>query len=225
MKSDGSSIVVVFGRPGAGKTTISSMAIEAFENDQQTMMMMMMRSRKNFVLTGLDLDVCVPQWMKDNFSKGMYPTLKQRNEFAFECCKYVREKLAGGEADPAKPINNNATIISFSFVNDDLREIFRSNFPEATWVLVDTSEEEATRRIQSRQDHFYTGEASQSNTDNDEDRTISREQDHDPTNQDNSDWKFAAVTFEHEILDGKEAVEKNALKLIEIIKKLPMASA
>mmetsp|Transcript_43788 Transcript_43788/g.105624 ORF Transcript_43788/g.105624 Transcript_43788/m.105624 type:complete len:221 (+) Transcript_43788:47-709(+) len=220
MKSDSSSIVVVFGRPGAGKTTISSMAIKAFEDDDEDH-----NHNPNFGLTGLDLDVCVPQWMKDNFSKGIYPTLKQRNEFAIECCKYVREKL--GEASEAGSHHHlcHATIISFSFVNDDLRDIFRSNFPEATWVLIDTSEAEATRRINSRQDHFYKGEASQTTTDEDQTSSSTEQNDDPTTDQDNSDWKFAAVTFEHIILDGKETIEKNASKLIEIIKKLPVASA
>lgn len=205
-------MVVVFGRPGAGKTTISSMAIKAFEDE---------KSNHNFLkLKGLDLDTCVPQWMKDNFSKGIYPTLKQRNEFADNCCEYVREQL-GEAGEVGKP---HASIISFSFVNTDLRDIFRSNFPEATWILIDTSEEEATQRIKYRQDHFYKGGASQTT---DEAQACSEEQNDATKTQDNdnSDWKFAAVTFEHSILDGREAVEKNASKLIEIIKKLPVASA
>lgn len=207
-------MIVVFGRPGAGKTTISSMAIKAFEDEE---------SNHNFLLLrGLDLDTCVPQWMKDNFSKGIYPTLKQRNEFAVTCCEYVREKL--GEADEVgKP---HASIISFSFVNNDLRDTFRSNFPEATWILIDTSEEEAAQRIKYRQDHFYKGGGAASQTTG-EDQTSTPEQNEATKTQDtdNSDWRFAAVTFEHSILDGREAVEKNASKLIEIIKKLPVASA
>jgi len=88
MASESSSIVVVFGRPGAGKTTVATAVIKVFEDENLKV--------HDFVVHGLDLDVCVPQWMKDNFARGMYPTLEQRNKFAIGCCKYVREKL--GEA-------------------------------------------------------------------------------------------------------------------------------
>jgi hypothetical protein len=50
------------------------------------------------------------------------------------------------------------TIISFSFVNTDLRNVFRQRFPHAQWVLMDTTEMEAQRRIEQRQGHFFKGQ-------------------------------------------------------------------
>lgn len=207
-----SSIIVVFGRPGAGKTTIATAAIKKFENEYV--------KDRDVVVNGLDLDVCVPQWMKDNFSKGIYPTLEQRKEFAIGCCKYVRGKL--GEA--AAVGSSHATIISFSFVNTDLRDIFRSNFPDATWILIDTSKEEAEKRINSREDHFYKGNTSKTSREEvataNADENDKKEQD-----EDNNNWEFADVTFDHIVFDGGETVGKNVSKMIEILRKLPKAAA
>ena len=46
--------------------------------------------------------------------------------------------------------------MSFSFVNEDLRNFFRVRFPFARWFLVDTDVETAGRRIRARRGHFYT---------------------------------------------------------------------
>ena len=75
--------VIVFGRPGAGKTTVANAAVEKLQT-----------SNDNITCLGLDLDVCVPQWMRDNFANGIYPTLEERNRFANECCQYVTHELA-----------------------------------------------------------------------------------------------------------------------------------
>eukprot|EP00814_Leptocylindrus_danicus_P005689 CAMPEP_0116047302 /NCGR_PEP_ID=MMETSP0321-20121206/28791_1 /TAXON_ID=163516 /ORGANISM="Leptocylindrus danicus var. danicus, Strain B650" /LENGTH=81 /DNA_ID=CAMNT_0003529117 /DNA_START=190 /DNA_END=435 /DNA_ORIENTATION=+ len=64
-------IVVVFGRPGAGKTTIAEAADKLLKDKHNV----------EEIIT-LDLDVCIPQWMKDNFTNGIYPTLAQRDQFA-----------------------------------------------------------------------------------------------------------------------------------------------
>jgi gluconate kinase len=189
-------ILVVFGRPGAGKTTIATASIEA-----------MNKSDKNdsLVVHGLDLDACVPQWMRDNFVKGIYPTLEQRKKFASDCCDYVRKELK--EMPGAAP--DQAIIISFSFVNTDLRDVFRSSFPKATWILIDTSKEEATRRIDARQDHFYKSSESAS-VEKEETKTTKAD-------VDNSDWNFAPVTFDHILLHGNQPINVNVEKIVQVL--------
>jgi gluconate kinase len=122
-------LVVVFGRPGAGKTTVAEKAVDL--------------ANCNPLL--VDLDVCVPQWMKDNFAKGIYPSLQERQEFALSACDHVEECRQ----------EDRAQVVAFSFVNTDLRDTFRLRFPHSIWVLVDTSEGEAQHRIEQRQGHFF----------------------------------------------------------------------
>ena len=43
---------------------------------------------------GLDLDVCVSPSMRDNFAKGIYPSLSERREFAKTACQYVESEIA-----------------------------------------------------------------------------------------------------------------------------------
>lgn len=183
-------LVVVFGRPGAGKTTIADAVIEKVGSE---------------LALGLDLDVCIPQWMKDNFSKGIYPTLKQRHEFMAEACHYVQDKI---DQTTAKVV-----LVSFSFVNIDLRNGFREAFPHAKWALVDTTEQEAELRIQQRQGHFYTGAPSSEKEKPVEMETKSGEN----NDKDNSEWLFAPVTFQHTILPGAASIENNAQTIIEIL--------
>ena len=158
---------------------------------------------------GLDLDVCVPQWMKDNFAKGQYPTLEERNIFALAACDYVEKQL---EENLEKVESDLGAVVSFSFVNTDLRDNFRTRFPQAQWVLIDTDDDEATRRINERKDHFYTGNA---NTKDGEDSPV-KEEKKEP-NGDNSDWDFASVTFPHVILEGKNSIDVNAEKVLEVL--------
>eukprot|EP00420_Gonyaulax_spinifera_P001694 CAMPEP_0197930110 /NCGR_PEP_ID=MMETSP1439-20131203/104944_1 /TAXON_ID=66791 /ORGANISM="Gonyaulax spinifera, Strain CCMP409" /LENGTH=110 /DNA_ID=CAMNT_0043552787 /DNA_START=21 /DNA_END=349 /DNA_ORIENTATION=- len=101
----------------------------------------------------LDLDVCVPEWMRENFKQGIYPTLEQRATFAGEAAGHVESRIAESESTP------RLVVISFSFVNDDLRAVFRTRFPAAQWFLMDTAEEDAEQRIAARQGHFYSPEA------------------------------------------------------------------
>ncbi|KAL7542373.1 hypothetical protein ACHAWF_007163 [Thalassiosira exigua] len=153
----------------------------------------------------IDLDVCVPQWMRDNFSKGMYPTLQQRADFTSDACDYVR-----GEIDSKSTKRSDLTvIISFSFVNDDIRVIFRDAFPHAEWILVDTPENLATERIAAREGHFYK------NASDDQGRGAPGEDSDDS----NSDWEFRPVDFPHTLLDGRHAVEMNAKKVVECIQR------
>ena len=49
-------IWIIFGRPGAGKTTIANVVVDRLGSVETL---------------ALDLDVCVPQWMRDNFAKGV----------------------------------------------------------------------------------------------------------------------------------------------------------
>ena len=190
--------VVVFGSPGAGKTTVADTVVE------------LMASEKDFMCLGLDLDACVPQWMRDNFANGIYPTLKQREAFALDCCDFVDKQLLEKRNNGASKL---ATIISFSFVNSDLRDVFRGRFPHAKWMLVDTSENVATRRINMRQGHFYTGEKKGAS------KHEESPSDGATDDADNSEWKFAPVSFDHVVLDGTEAVETNAKRVLDVLRK------
>ncbi len=78
--SDTTTMVVIFGRAGAGKSTVANAAIDLLQNE-------------SLYCLGLDLDDCVPQWMRDNFGKGIYPTLKERQDFATSACDHVHTKL------------------------------------------------------------------------------------------------------------------------------------
>lgn len=160
---------------------------------------------------GLDLDVCVPQWMKDNFAKGQYPTLEERNMFALEACNYVEKQL---EDNLEKVDSDLAAVVSFSFVNTDLRDNFRTHFPQSKWVLIDTDDDEATKRINEREDHYYKGNV---NAKDGGDSPV-KEEKKEP-NRDNSDWDFAPVNFPHVILEGKNSIEVNAEKVLEVLMK------
>lgn len=192
--------VVVFGRPGAGKTTVADTAVAKAEKEQLCCCL------------GLDLDVCVPEWMRETFAKGIYPTLKQRQDFATICCDYVEQRV-----DEKRGNNrhvNPAVILSFSFVNTDLRDIFRSRFPHAKWVLLDTSATEATKRINMREDHFYKGEKA-GGTEQDKDEPDNNSAD--SSDADNSEWKFAPVTFDHVVVDGTQPIETNADRVVKTL--------
>jgi len=255
-----SSMVVVFGKPGAGKTTISNAVVKKMEGRYTNTNTCRSSSSSNShekeqqrpICLLLDLDICIPEWMKDNFAKGIYPTLDQRNEFARSACNYV-----DGEIHKAKSSNNNSsinnnnkdknnnpntgsddnhlfTIISFSFVNTDLRDYFRLRFPHAKWALVDVSNTTAQERIEQREGHFYKGAPKGSSTCN-----IKTEKDLLPkrTNEnadidvnlvaqdddkvdDNSEWEFAPVEFDHIVLDGLLSIEQNVNRLIDTLDQM-----
>ncbi len=210
-------MVVVFGRPGAGKTTISTRALEKMQNND--------KGDRGCLL--LDLDVCVPTWMRENFAKGIYPTIDQRKEFAASSCDYVDDeikKFCNNYDDKNKiPI-----IISFSFVNIDLRDHFISRFPHAKWALVDVPDSVAQNRINSREGHFYKGAPSTSsseknavgeklNKDSKLDETSPSVDEKSEKTSDNSEWNFAPVNFDHVLLNGLDSVQKNADIVIEML--------
>jgi gluconate kinase len=271
-------MVIVFGRPGAGKTTVAE---QAFQSIQTIMGQTSSSSSSHYSCCAIDLDVCVPQWMRDNFAQGIYPTLAERLEFAELACDYVlqqqlsqlhqaKDDVPTSSMDEAtrttvvpETTTKTITIISFSFVNTDLRNVFRQRFPHAKWVLMDTTEMEAQRRIEQRQGHFYKGQqrpqsqqrlpphedsmnATRSirtitptmttttndpvmvrNSEHDHRRELQRHNKDDrngeedittaTTTDDNSDWHFAPVTFDHVVLPGTDSVEANAQRVIHLI--------
>ena len=202
------SLFVVFGRPGSGKTTVANKAFDVLSLEVE-------KSSQKLECVALDLDVCVTQLMRDNFGMGIYPTLEERKVFAEDACDYVEEHLAEFCEKENNP-NSIAAIISFSFVNTDLRDVFNSRFPSAEWILIDTSEEECTKRINEREGHFYKGEVAADDKEGEASKEPSVKDDDD---KDNSDWKFAPVTFPHVILDGLDSVEDNANQIVEKILK------
>ena len=163
--------LIIFGRPGAGKSTIAERLI----------------AHPDANAYNLDLDVCVPRWMRDNFAKGVYPTLVERQAFASDAAEYVRKESAGKDA---------CCVVSFSFVNEELRDSFRARFPEATWALVDASDALAGERIASRDGHFY-----------------------DPPPAKGDEWLFAPVEFDHLVLDATSPVEENVAKLLPLVRR------
>ena len=211
MKS--SSLFIVFGRPGSGKTTVANKAFESLSLDNN-------KNNQHQQCIELDLDVCISQEMKDNFGRGIYPSLKERNVFASGACDYVEKQLdekllkCQQQKQQQKDFNLSA-IISFSFVNTDLRDIFRERFPKAEWILIDTTEEECTKRINEREGHFYKGDTPDKKKKEEEVDTTTNEE------KDMSEWEFNPVTFPHIILDGNDPIDDNANNVVkEILGKI-----
>jgi len=167
-------IFIIFGRPGAGKTTVGNAVLPLLE-------------ARNIKLTQLDLDVCIPDWMKENFAKGIYPTHEQRVDFAKGACTYVDEQIA------EKNLTN--VMITFSFVNTDLREVFQEHFPDnLKWLLFNTNDALSAKRIAAREGHFYK-----------------------QTEKKSDEWNFAPVKIDHTILNGEVSVNDNALIIADFI--------
>ncbi len=148
--------------------------------------------------------------MRENFGKGIYPSLEERKIFALDACDYVEHQLEEICQKRNEEPDSVCAIISFSFVNTDLRDIFRERFPSAEWILIDTSEEECTKRINEREGHFYKGEITKEEPETTEEEPETEE-------RDMSEWKFAPVEFPHLSLDGFNSVQDNAKTVVEKI--------
>ena len=202
-------MVVVFGRPGSGKSTVAEKVPRILEEGPNPM-------AGSGDVIGLDLDVCIPQWMRDNFANVIYPTLHQRLAFGQSVCDYV---------DVNAP-SEKAAVISFSFVNEDLRDIFRNRFPRAVWALVDVSDDVAKERIRTRKGHFYKGKLDSSSEVRGSEDKLSKEcfQEKEVKDgigdSDNSDWDFAPVEYPHLLLDGLDNAETNAQKVADALVSL-----
>jgi hypothetical protein len=92
---------VVFGRPGAGKTTVADNAADKVRQWQHKNVNNRIKSM------GLDLDVCISERMREDFARGIYPTLDQRLQFGQQACDYVEgminRELQKKEAGQKKP--------------------------------------------------------------------------------------------------------------------------
>lgn len=162
--------------------------------------------------------------MQDNFSKGLYPTLAERAEFMKEGSTYVNNKIKTAQQQKIST-KELIVIISFSFVNTDLRVAFRDKFPTAQWILVDTNKQLAEERILTRKGHFY--KSVETSTKEEKDTISSNEKEDDTKGNDinddddddktNSEWEFQPVDFPHVILDGGDAVEENAKLIVKCI--------
>ena len=178
--------------PGAGKTTISEKAVRALS------------SVSNINVLYEDLDVCVPQWMRDNFGRGIYPNLEERSAFMKTACQHVESSVAK-KKETICDGRRLVVIVSFSFVNTDLREGFRRHFPDATWILIDSDEVLASERIAAREGHFYKNAEK------------SRIGEAVSNSEENSQWEFKRVTFDHVALDGRDTIESNAKKIARLV--------
>ena len=145
-------------------------------------------------------------------------------------CDYVTDNINNVHSNNQSDDDSNRsllTIVSFSFVNTDMRVEFRKRFPTSSWILVDTTKDLAEERILSREGHFYKGSGGGDNADN-----VNSEEDADPSTEtkvkendlDNSEWDFQAVDFPYMALDGSHDVDTNAKKVIDSIQSLLSAS-
>jgi hypothetical protein len=152
--------------------------------------------------------------IKDNFAKGIYPTLQQRKSFIIDAHRYIEEEIKQSTSNQDLSL---VVIVAFSFVNPDMRVTFREFYPKSEWILVNTTQDVAEERILARQGHFYKSTGPK---DDDESTGAINDTncDKDNTEKDNSEWLFHPVDFPHTVLDGCDAIDKNALRIIETIK-------
>jgi gluconate kinase len=229
-------IFVIFGIPGAGKTTIAKNVAQHLLNVNQNISVDALdrsstgtgiasgtgtgtSENQQPVILHLDLDDCIPEWMRINFTQGIYPTLEQRNEFSKSCCIFVNESIQKTKIssidDTRQQEKHVIVIVSFSFVNDDLRRNFRNHFPTSFWILISTNEVEAERRIRLRSDHFYNGTLPSKRSDCTASNN-SQPTTHDP-DYDNNQWKFSPVLFPHKVLNGHLSIEEISFDIVTLI--------
>lgn len=238
-----SSFLSVSSRPGAGKSTICQEVVGLLTAQGSIHAPTTTAPRYLY----LDLDVCVPQWMRvnntstaflvetnnitthrdlsldfkqDNFAKGIYPSLKQRFDFVSDACVYVDNQIQSAFTIPNSQV---VVIISFSFVNTDMRVAFREKYPCCHWILVDTKQHVADERITTREGHFYKGAQNTMNArlnqhTNPQNNTTSQSEDKaDIDSGENSEWEFQPVAFDHTVLDGCDTINYNAIRIVELI--------
>jgi gluconate kinase len=225
-------LFVVFGIPGAGKTTIAKHVVQKLlatstanvgDGDGAAL------AQLQHSILDLDLDDCVPEWMRLNFAQWSYPNLQQRNQFADSCCDYVNESIQKfiesttntiTRGNPRQSVGQQLLVlVSFSFVNEDLRIHFRQQFQNSRWILIHTSEIEAQRRIEQRNNHFYKGKPKHHSTESID--AVCH-----PNSSDNHEWNFAPVTFPHTIINGHNPIEQTSYEIVALIRSIvPMSSS
>lgn len=219
-------MIIIFGKPGSGKTSIANAAVniinessECHNNDNVEYTADELKTHPPPSCISLDLDICIPTWMRDNFSKGIYPTPAQRAVFAESACEYVEAEVQAARASVMKDTSLHV-LIAFSFVNTDLRDTFRSRFPNATWALIDVTDELAQDRIDRRVNHFYKGtpgvvRLEQKGAVDADETELSK-----CTEGNDSEWNFAPVNFDHIALDGRHSIELNARRVADTLMEL-----
>ena len=217
-------MIVLFGRAGAGKTTIAKVVIKMIQYNNDS---------HNSIIHH-DLDDYIPDWMKTNFIKGIYPTVSQRALFIEGACdriSLVKDHPVNVTA-AAAATESSVVVVSFSFVNDDIRIIYRRRFPNAIWILVDVNDDLASERILMRRGHFYkrvceieggdeysnaNAETKNDDDDDDDDNDDDDDDDDDDDGRKEDEWDFQEVPFDHVILNGEESVEVNARRVVDLI--------
>ena len=119
--------------------------------------------------------------------------------------QYVKGEIITVHQKVPRPL---MVIVSFSFVNTDLRVAFRDAFPDAHWILVDTHKDLAQERILCREGHFYKAESLNNS-----------EVAKNSSNETISEWEFQPVDFPHVLLDGRDTADTNAKLLLEFIER------
>ncbi len=102
-------------------------------------------------------------------------------------------------------------------MNTDLRDHFRSRFPQAKWALVDVSDSTAQDRIDKREDHFYKGTPKEEGPKTEKELFEENQDTAKDEKAVSSEWQFAPVDFDHIVLDGLLSIEGNADNLVEVL--------
>jgi len=132
--------------------------------------------------------------MKEGFSRGIYPSLEEREAFMSSACDYVEEQL--------RQSFKKSCLVSFSFTNDDMRQIFKRRFHRSKWLLLQTPSTIADTRISQRDGHFYKVQSA------------------DESVRNGPEWGFDQVTFDHTVINGLDDRGTNAEKVVDAIKSL-----
>ena len=114
-------------------------------------------------------------------------------------CKYLKDKILSWESSS---VIVSSCLVSFSSVNDDMRQVFRKHFKNSHWCLYDTPSNVAEDRIAKRQGHFYKGAP--------ETESVNK----------GSEWEFEDVGFDHRRIDGTANLDKNADLLAGLLREM-----